>query len=130
MYETKGLLNHYKFTSKIFALVNLTPNTAQNEPKQGVKMNHNNKQYEQKKNITYFNKNEGVTYKTPEQTKADYEQSVQTDGKSPLNDRETALKWMNSVTPITLQMKPIQNMLRQVEEKWGLNVTKSRISLY
>lgn len=121
MYETKGLLNHYKFTAKIFASVKMSDNRGQIGGQLGDKMACNNKQYEQKKNISYFNKNEGVKYKTPEQTKADYAKSVQTDHKSPINDKETAVNWIKTLTPTTLKMKPIQKTLSNVIDKWNFS---------
>ncbi len=119
MYETKGLLNHYRFTSKIFVSVKMSPTTGQNVGRQGDILSHDNRKHEQKKNMTYFNKNEGVKYKTPEQTKAEYEEATRTDGKSPMNDKNTAEHWLKSLTPITLGMRPILTTAQNVIKKWN-----------
>ena len=115
VYEVKGILNHYKFTAKFFSLINMTVNSLQNESPKASNLTHDNKQHEHKKNSSFsFNQNEGIKYKTPEQTKAEYEQSVKTDNKSPLNDKETAINWMKSLTPTTMKFAPMKKMLDEV----------------
>ena len=116
MYETKGRLNHYKFTAKIFALANMSDISRQNVIKKYDKLTHDNKQHEHKKNSDFsFNSNQpkGIDY-----PKAVPLNTEVRDERTHLNDKETALKFISDLLPMQ-DNDLIRRKLNEVYLKWN-----------
>ena len=127
LYITKNV-NNYTFTNIFFEMINLsvrpgqidTLNTDKMSDKQIKEQRNNNK-------VLNFSKNEqkrpyqqtGMHYKSPEATRSEISKVYKRDDKSPMNDKETALKFI-----LELQDKinnPIIRMqVEKVKQKWNL----------
>lgn len=104
-----------RFTNIFFEIVNLSASPRQSDG-QTYRQNGEQRNNHEKTNkkVNSFYQNEGIKYKSPEQTRADYEKSVETDNKSPLNDKQTAINWIKTLTQTTAKMLPMRKMLSDV----------------
>jgi DNA-binding MarR family transcriptional regulator len=132
IYITKNT-NRYKMTSKFFELVNLTPEQAQNDTSQSVNLTpaYIEQKKEQKKNSKVFsfssfsndrtkkpyyhnNQSSGINYKpfkAPENIR---------DDKSPYTDKDTAVKWLATLTENELKHGFIKSRAEKIKKFWKI----------
>ena len=59
--------------------------------------------------------------KTPEQTKKEIAAIRSVEHKSPMDDRETAFKWLKSLTSSTISLRGMPQRVKNVCQKWNFN---------
>ena len=132
IYETKAN-NFYKFTSKFFSLANLSPEKGQNVTSRYDNLSHpyigtdkvtekeqQKKVFEMSEKRKYHHENhtKGMNYKTPEQTREEIKHTLVRDDKSPMNDKDTAIKYIEELSPAENEF--VQAQIQRVKDKWGL----------
>lgn len=130
-YENKKV-HHYKFTAKFFAEVKMSYQSGQivrlKQDKMSDKQIHEHKN-NNNGNLVNFPKPQtyrhdtavkGIEYKSPEQTVADYEESVKTENsKNPWNDKESAVLYIENVKPL-MDKREIRERVEQIQKLWNL----------
>jgi hypothetical protein len=82
--------------------------------------NVNNVNNENKPNFYSNNQPVGGIYKSPEQTKADLQASFSGERRSPMDDYETAVQWLDSLSEESLKLATIKKRADEVRAKWNL----------
>jgi hypothetical protein len=59
--------------------------------------------------------------KSPEATKKEMDAILSIEPKSPMDDKETALKWLKSLTSSTISLRGMPQRVKEVCEKWNFN---------
>jgi len=145
IYETKKF-NRYVFTNIFFASLELSGNRRQNVSETSVKMSPKQIK-EQKKNNNNFKNFKSFSSEKSDYQRSDYqrnyavqgssvsqnnrknqveetkkliEQTYNVEVKSPMDDLETAITWLNSLNEVHLKHSFIRQRVEKVCEKWGL----------
>jgi DNA-binding MarR family transcriptional regulator len=129
--------NHYYFSNVFFEQIGLSDSIRQNvgfqsdklsdsciEQKKEHKSNSNKvflkvSELSDRRPYHYNNQQLGQNYKTPEQTKAEISSSLVRDDKTPMNDKETAIKYVAQLSNM-LENPFIKNKVDEVKKRWGL----------
>jgi len=126
--RSKGLLlvecNHnniYQFSNIFFEMVNPAPSTS----KSCIQVSANSAHKEttkqiNNKNVFNFKKADGIKYKSPEQTRNEIERSFKKSDENIFNDKETAIKWLASLSELSLKITPIKNRADELKKQWNL----------
>lgn len=113
----------YFFTRYFFDLLEMTQGNVKTAQEPYVKMTqheqHEIKQINNKNKILNFQKAEGVNYISPEATRKQMNESLKRDNKSPYNDFETALKYINDLSG-QMHIDLIQKQVEKVKNIWNI----------
>jgi hypothetical protein len=117
VYDTRRV-NHYSFTGIFFEMVNLSCDMGQNVLKPCVKMSYKHKH-------EHVNNNENRHFyskKQIENTKEQLKDTFKIEVKSPMDDKQTAINWLNSLSADDLKHSFIAQRAEKVRKKWNIGV--------
>ena len=114
----------YHFTAKFFEAVKITNPCVKVTHEGCVKTaDHeqiNLKQINKKPGFNNFNFVQGMNYKTPEATRGEIQASLKKDSKTPFNDKETALKYIETLLD-SPQNWFIDSEILRIKKLWQIN---------